>query len=73
MRTNPISRAWRRNVTWLRGVATCSNAATTRAADWNLLFYKHDLAVDDPYLQADPASFRAWAKIVTMEALRNPT
>ena len=73
VRASPVSRAWLREVTWLRDLAANSNAATSKVAEWNLRFYKHDLAVDDPYLQADAASFRAWAKIVSSADLQNQT
>ena len=71
-RTKAISRAWDRTVTWLRDLAAGRNLTTAKAARWNLLHYKHDLAVDDPYLQADAASFRAWGSCINAEARTNP-
>ena len=73
VRTNPVSRAWHRTVTWLRDLASSRPPATANAARWNLLHYRHDLAVDDPHLQADAAAFKAWHLLLTPLALHNST
>ena len=71
-RTNPVSRAWDKTVTWLRDLAANRNLTTAKAAKWNLLHYRHNLTVDDPYLQADASSFRAWVRCISDEALSSP-
>ena len=73
VKSNPVSRAWQRTVAWLRELQASRTTNVTSAAKWKLLFYEHPLEVDDPFLQADAAAFRAWARMVTAEALSNPT
>ena len=65
VRTNPVSRAWHRTVSWLRDLTSNRPPATTNAAKWNLLNYQHDLTVNDPHLQADAAAFKAWNRLLT--------
>ena len=67
-----MSRAWRRTTAWLRDLTANRTVATANAARWNLLYYHHNLTVDDPFLQADAAAFRSWSRVMTPSSLSNP-
>ena len=68
-RSSPISRAWKRSLSWLRKVQAASTSKARYAAVWKLLHYRHHLLVHDPLLQEDAAAFRAWNSLLTREML----
>ena len=68
-RSSPISRAWKRSLSWLRKVQAASTSKAREAAAWKLLHYRHQLLVHDPWLQEDAAAFRAWNSLLTKEML----
>ena len=47
-RSTPVSRAWRRVVAWFREVIARRTHSLVQSAIWRLLYYQHDLNVQDP-------------------------
>ena len=70
-RSSPVSRAWKRSLSWLRKVQAASTSTARDAAVWKLLHYRHDLLVHEPLLQEDAAAFRAWNGLITRQMLRS--
>jgi len=68
-RSTPVSRAWRRVVAWLREVKAGRTHSLVQSATWRLLYYQHDLNVQDPYLVSDAGRFIAWQKLLTQSTL----
>ena len=70
-RSTPVSRAWRLMAGWLRTVRMATTEADANAARWKLLFYRHQLQVDDPRMQQARCQVIAWQRLLTGQMLRS--
>ena len=70
VKSNPVSRAWKRTAGWLRILRANGSASLASSAKWKLLYYDHQLHVADAELQEEAAAFRAWRTMCSEEVLR---
>ena len=59
-KSNPVARAWKRTVEWLRACAEAKAPGQAQAAVWRLLHYNHNLVINDPALKDDADAFSRW-------------
>ena len=71
-KSNPVSRAWKRTAAWLNAAATAKDSQK-QAAIWKLLFYDHQLQVNDARLTSDAVAFTRWRQCLSWSALQNNT
>lgn len=69
-RSTPVSRAWRLMAGWLRALRLANGEKEADAARWKLLFYRHQLQVDDPSMQQARSEVLAWQEQLTQQMLR---
>ena len=71
-RTTMVSRAWRRTAGWFRTLNVGTVQRKIVAAKWKILHYKHELPnTTHPGQADDVASFRAWMRLISSEALQS--
>ena len=69
-KSNPIARAWKRTVEWLRAGVEAKVPGQAQSAVWRLLHYDHRLVIDDPALKEDAAAFSRWRTCLTWATLQ---
>ena len=69
-KSNPVARAWKRTVEWLRASVEAKVPGQAQSAIWRLLRYDHRLVVNDPALKDDADAFSRWRACLTWTTLQ---